>query len=83
MNTLEALTQGIPQVAIQVTNDQPDVAARIAVHQTGVVASLAKLTVSHLSSIVGEILNTSMHRENARKFQPTITKTNEVSRVSD
>jgi UDP:flavonoid glycosyltransferase YjiC (YdhE family) len=31
---LEALTQGVPQVAIPVTHDQPAVAASIAAHQT-------------------------------------------------
>jgi zeaxanthin glucosyltransferase len=32
---LEALTQGVPQIAIPVTNDQPGVAARIADKKTG------------------------------------------------
>src|SRR5258708_7125696 len=37
LNTvLEALSQGVPQVAIQVTNDQPGEAARIADKKTGV-----------------------------------------------
>src|SRR5260370_10814277 len=41
LNTvLESLTQGVPQVAIPVTFDQPGVAARIADKQTGVVTSL-------------------------------------------
>ena len=51
---MEALTQGVPQVAIPITNDQPGVAARIAAHQTGVVTSLEDLTVSHLSTLVAE-----------------------------
>jgi hypothetical protein len=43
LNTvLEALTQGVPQVAIPVTNDQPGVAARIADKKTGVITSLDK-----------------------------------------
>ena len=41
LNTvLESLAQGVPQVAIPVTFDQPGVAARIAHKQTGVVTSL-------------------------------------------
>lgn len=79
---LEALTQGVPQVAIPVTNGQPGVAARIAAHQTGVVASLEKLTVSHLSTLVDEVLNNSMYRNNARKFQQAIAKTNGLSRAA-
>jgi zeaxanthin glucosyltransferase len=80
---LEALTQGVPQVAIPITNDQPGVAARIAVHQTGVVDSLEKLTVSHLSALIDEVLSNSMYRDNARKFQQTIAKTNGLSRAAD
>src|ERR1700738_4494494 len=80
---LEALAQGVPQVAIPVTNDQPGVAARIAAHQTGVVASLEKLTVSNLATLVDEVLNNSIYRENARKLQQTIAKTNGLSRAAD
>jgi len=79
---LEALTQGVPQVAIPVTNDQPGVAARMAAHQTGVVASLEKLTVSQLSTLVDVVLNNSMYRDNARKFQQAIAKTNGLSRAA-
>jgi zeaxanthin glucosyltransferase len=79
---LEALAQGVPQVAIPVTNDQPGVAARIAAHQTGVVASLETLTLSHLSTLVDEVLNNSMYRDNARKYQQAIAKTNGLSRAA-
>ena len=45
LNTvLEALAQGVPQVAIPVTNDQPGVAARIADKKTGLVLPLNELT---------------------------------------
>ena len=80
---LEALTQGVPQVAIPVTHDQPGVAARIAAHQTGVVTALEKLTVSHLATLVNEALNNPIYRDNARKFQQTIAKTNGLSRAAD
>src|SRR3984893_17650462 len=80
---LEALAQGVPQVAIPVTHDQPGVAARIAAHQTGVVTSLENLPVSNLATLVDEVLNNSIYRENARKFQQTIAKTNGLSRAAD
>ena len=80
---LEALTQGVPQVAIPITNDQPGVAARIAAHQTGVVTSLGDLTVSQLSTLVAEVLNNSRYSDNARKFQQAIAKTNGLSRAAD
>jgi len=47
LNTvLESLAQGVPQVAIPVTFDQPGIAARVGHHKTGVVTSLDKLTAS-------------------------------------
>ena len=80
---LEALTQGVPQVAVPITNDQPGVAARIAAHQTGAVTSLENLTVSHLSTLVAEVLNNSRYSDNARKFQQVIANTTGLSRAAD
>lgn len=80
---LEALSQGVPQVAIPITNDQPGVAARIAAHQTGAVTSLEDLTDSHLSMLVAEVLNNSRYCDNARKFQLAIAKTNGLSRAAE
>ena len=42
---LEALTQGVPQIAIPITHDQPGVAARIAEKKTGLMISLDRLNV--------------------------------------
>jgi zeaxanthin glucosyltransferase len=80
---LEALTQGVPQVAIPVTHDQPGVAARIAANQTGVVTSFEELTVSHLAILVNEVLNNSSYRANAHKFQQTVARNNGLSRAAD
>jgi zeaxanthin glucosyltransferase len=80
---LEALKEGVPQVAIPVTNDQPGVAARITAHQTGVVESLEELNESCLSRSLDEVLNNSRYRDNARKLQRTIAKTNGVSVAAD
>jgi len=55
---------------------------RIAARQTGVVASLEKLTVSHLSTLVDQVLNNSMYRDNARKYQRAIAETNGLSRAA-
>jgi zeaxanthin glucosyltransferase len=84
LNTvLESLTQGVPQVAIPVTFDQPGVAARIAQKQTGVVTSLNKLTADHLSTLLDEVLNDSTYRDNARKLQKAIAKANGLSVAAD
>jgi hypothetical protein len=49
LNTvLESLAQGVPQLAIPITYDQPGVAARIAHKKTGVVTSLAELNADQL-----------------------------------
>jgi MGT family glycosyltransferase len=84
LNTvLESLAQGVPQVAIPVTYDQPGVAARIAYKQTGVVTSLDKLTADHLSSLLDKVLTNNIYRDNARKLQKTIAETNGLSLAAD
>jgi zeaxanthin glucosyltransferase len=80
LNTvLESLTQGVPQLAIPVTFDQPGVAARIADKQTGVVASLDKLTADHLSTLLDEVLTDPSYRDNAGKLQKAISEANGLS----
>jgi zeaxanthin glucosyltransferase len=84
LNTvLESLAQGVPQVAVPVTFDQPGVAARVAHHQTGVVTSLEKLTADHLSTLLDEILTNSIYRNNAGRLQKAIAQTNGLSVAAD
>jgi zeaxanthin glucosyltransferase len=84
LNTvLESLAQGVPQVAIPVTYDQPGVAARITDKKTGVVTSLDELTSDHLSTLLGEVLNNSIYRDNARKLQMAIGDANGLSVAAD
>jgi zeaxanthin glucosyltransferase len=68
---------------VPVTFDQPGVAARIAAKKTGVVTSLDKLTPSRVSALLGEVLNDSTYRENARKIQRAIVKTRGLSLAAD
>ena len=84
LNTvLESLAQGVPQVAIPVTYDQPGVAARIAHKQTGVVTSLDKLTADHLSALLNEVLSNSTYRDNARSLQKAIAEANGLAVATD
>ena len=84
LNTvLESLAQGVPQVAIPITFDQPGVAARIAAKKTGVTMPFEKLTSERLSTLLGEVLNNGVYRENACKFQEVIAKTNGPSMAAD
>jgi zeaxanthin glucosyltransferase len=82
LNTvLESLTQGVPQLAIPITYDQPGVAARIA--QKCVVTSLDKLTAYHLSTLLNEVLSNATYRDNARKLQKAIAEANGLSVAAD
>jgi zeaxanthin glucosyltransferase len=84
LNTvLESLAQGVPQVAIPVTFDQPSVAARIAYRQTGVVTSLDKLTPDHLSELLDEVLINPAYRTNAKSLQRKIIEANGLAVAAD
>ena len=84
LNTvLESLAQGVPQLAIPITYDQPGVAARIAHKKTGVVTSLDKSTADRLASLLNEVLTNPTYRENARKLQKAIAEANGLSVAAD
>src|SRR5258708_10964002 len=80
---LEALTQGVPQIAIPVTNDQPGVAARIADKKTGKTTSLDGLDASNLSALVDEVFNNPIYRDNSRSIQKAIAQKNGLSVAAD
>ena len=80
---LESLAQGVPQLAIPITYDQPGVAARIAHKKTGVVTSLDELTADHLAGLLREVLNDPSYRANARKLQKAIAEANGLSVAAD
>lgn len=84
LNTvLESLTQGVPQVAVPVTFEQPGIAARIAYHQTGVVTSLEKLTPGHLSKLLREVMEDPMYQANARRIQRAIANADGLTTACD
>jgi MGT family glycosyltransferase len=84
LNTvLESLAQGVPQVAIPVTVDQPGVAARIAEKKTGMSVPLKELSVSRLALLLEQVLSDSTYRDNARYFQRVIAKTDGRSKAAD
>jgi zeaxanthin glucosyltransferase len=80
---LEALTQGVPQIAIPVTNDQPGVAARVADKKTGKTTSLDGLDASNLSTLLDEVLNNPLYRDNSRSIQKATAKKNGLSVAAD
>lgn len=70
--TLEALAQGVPLVAIPITNDQPGVAARILASGTGLFVPVKELTAEKLTALVDEVLGDKRYRERARALQQEI-----------
>ena len=84
LNTvLESLAQGVPQVAVPITFDQPGVATRIVAKKTGVTMPFKKLTSDRLSTLLGEVLDNGVYRENARRLQDIIAKTDGLSMAAD
>ena len=84
LNTvLECLAQGVPQVAIPVTVDQPGVAARIVEKKTGLSVPLKELSESRLSLLLDQVINDSTYRHSARYFQKVIAETDGLSKAAD
>ena len=64
--TLECLSEGVPLIAIPITNDQPGVAARIARLGAGEFIPIRKLTASNLRAAVRRGLGALTYRSRAR-----------------
>ncbi|NEP22760.1 glycosyltransferase [Moorena sp. SIO3I6] len=81
--TLESLSNGVPMVAIPITNDQPGVAARIAWTGTGEVIPLKKLSVEKLQKAIKLVLTEDSYKKNALRLQEAIKLAGGVSRAAD
>jgi MGT family glycosyltransferase len=81
--TLESLSNGVPMVAIPITNDQPGVAARIAWTGTGEVIPLGKVSVEKLQKAVKLVLTEDSYKKNALRLQEAIHRAGGVSRAAD
>ena len=67
--TLESLSNGVPMVAIPITNDQPGVAARIVWTRTGEAIPLTEVNVEKLHQAIKQVLTDESYKENALKLQ--------------
>ena len=84
LNTvLESLTNGVPMVAIPITNDQPGVAARVRWTGSGAVLPLKKLTASSVREAVSRVLTKPHYRDQATKMQAAIAGLNPLERASE
>jgi MGT family glycosyltransferase len=73
LNTvLEGLAQGVPLLAIPVTNDQPGVAARVTAKGVGLKLALEETTSTNISDCAGRILNDPAFSERSRTMQSAI-----------
>ncbi|MDJ0692283.1 MAG: glycosyltransferase [Xenococcaceae cyanobacterium MO_188.B32] len=81
--TLESLSNGVPMVAIPITNDQPGVAARIAWTGTGEVIPLGKVSVERLQKAIKQVLTEDSYKKNALRLQEAIERAGGVSRAAD
>ncbi len=84
MNTaLESLSNGVPMIAIPVTNDQPAVAARIVWSGTGEAIPVDKLTVEKLQKCLNKVLTDDSYKRNALRLQDAIASAGGVSKAAD
>ncbi len=84
MNTvIGALSDGVPLIAIPITNEQPGIAARMARTGAGKVIPLKKLTAPKLRAAIVEVLKEKAYRENAARIQTTIQSAGGVSVAAD
>ena len=81
--TLESLSNGVPLVAIPITNDQPAVAARIAWTKTGKVVDLNCCTVDSLKAAIEQALFQPKYRQNALKLKAEIEQAGGVTKAVD
>ena len=81
--TLESLSNGVPMVAIPITNDQPGVAARIAWTGTGETIPLEKMSLKNLKNAIKKVLTDDSYQKNALRLQKAIQQAGGVSRAAD
>ena len=73
LNTaLESLSQGVPMVAIPITNDQPGVASRIAWTGSGEFITPRRLTAAGLRACIEHVLTNPSFAANARRLRDAI-----------
>ncbi|MBG1260935.1 glycosyltransferase [Nostoc commune] len=80
---LESLTNGVPMVAIPITDDQPGVGARLTWTGAGEVVSLSRLNTPKLRSAIQRVLKEDSYKKNALRLQDAIGRAGGVTRAVD
>lgn len=81
--TLESLSNGVPMVAIPITNDQPGVAARIVWTACGEMVKLSNLNVPKLRIAIERVLTQDSYKNNAIRLQKANQQAGGVNRAAD
>ena len=74
-------SNGVPLVAIPITNDEPAAAARIEWRGVGRSVHIKRLTVARLRTAIEQVLAGPSYRENARRLQREIAGLNPLERA--
>jgi MGT family glycosyltransferase len=82
-SALEALAEGVPTIALPVTNDQPGVAARLAYAGAGQMLSLTDLSAERLSELVRHVLAEPSYRRRALQLQEAIAESGGLGEAAD
>jgi hypothetical protein len=84
LNTaLESLRQGVPMVAIPITNDQLGVASRLEWLGVAEVVASSRLSVQRLGAAIERVLGEPAYREKAQRYQREIAHLNGLARAAD
>ncbi len=81
--TLEALSQGVPLVAIPVTNDQPGVAARIRHSGVGRTIPLSELGQERIRQDVALVLREPVYKQAALRLRSAILKNGGAAKAAE
>ena len=84
LNTvMQALSCGVPLVALPITHDQPAIAARVAHSGAGKVIPAASINPASLRAAVSQVLKEPRYRERARALSCSIARAGGVERAAD
>ena len=81
--TLECLSEGLPLVALPITNDQPGVAARIKYLGAGEFIPVKKLTAPELRRTVRSVQTSPFYRERALRWADEIKRADGPARAAE
>jgi MGT family glycosyltransferase len=84
LNTvLESLANGVPLVALPVTNDQPGVAVRIRTKGVGDFLTASELSAERLKDLIQSVLYDREYRNNARFIARAIAQANGLASAAE